>query len=87
VLQALRASQTGPITAGERREEQERLRAALAALPEDQREVVLLHHFHERSLQEVADATRRSVKAVRTLLARARYALGTALEAAAEPPA
>lgn len=81
VLEALRASQTGPVTANERREEQERLGAALTRLPEDQREVVLLHHFHERSLQEVADATGRSVKAVRTLLARAVYQLGDALEA------
>lgn len=81
VLEGLRASHTGPATANERREEQERLRAALEALPPDERQVLLLHHFHERSLNEVAAETERSVKAVRTLLARARYRLGGALEA------
>lgn len=79
-LHSLRASHSGPATTNERREEQERVASALSALPEDERQVILLHHFHEHSLQEVAAETGRSVKAVRTLLARARYRLGGALE-------
>lgn len=55
------------------------LHAAVAELPERQREAIILRHFEERSNPEIAEALGVSVEAVESLLARGRRALRKAL--------
>lgn len=57
-----------------------RLDAALARLPEDQREVILLRKYQELSFAEVGERMGRSEDACRMLLARAMTALTLAME-------
>ena len=67
-----------------------RVRAAVEALPEDQRMAVLLSKYEGLSYRELADAMERSVPAVKSLLVRAREnlrrALAPLLEVAPEEP-
>jgi RNA polymerase sigma-70 factor (ECF subfamily) len=60
--------------------EHERLRAAVRALPEDQRAAVALFHFEEMSVAEVAVALDVPVGTVKTRLMHARRKLRAALE-------
>jgi RNA polymerase sigma-70 factor (ECF subfamily) len=60
--------------------ESERLRAAVRALPEDQRAAVALFHFEEMSVAEVAVALDVPVGTVKTRLMHARRKLRAALE-------
>ena len=60
-------------------ERSRRLDAALARLPEDQREVVLLRKYQEMSFSEIASRMGRSEDACRMLLARAMTALTLAV--------
>jgi RNA polymerase sigma-70 factor (ECF subfamily) len=48
---------------------------AIAALPETQREVLLLAHYEQLSLAEIAEITQLEVTAVKSRLQRARTAL------------
>lgn len=57
----------------------DRLRAALAELPERQRAALLLRHYHEMSYAEIAAALDLSQSAVETLIFRARRALASKL--------
>jgi RNA polymerase sigma-70 factor (ECF subfamily) len=66
----LAADQTSPSRAAERNEELLRLADALAALPEPQREVVVLKHLRGWTLQRIGDHIGRSVPAVASLLRR-----------------
>ena len=66
----LAADQTSPSQAAERNEELLRLADALAALPEPQREVVVLKHLRGWTLQRIADHLDRTVPAVASLLRR-----------------
>jgi RNA polymerase sigma-70 factor (ECF subfamily) len=66
----LAADQTSPSEAAGRREGADRLAAAVAALPDDQREVVLLKHCHGLTLDELAARLGRTVPAVAGLLRR-----------------
>ena len=66
----LAADQTSPSQAAERNEELLRLADALAALPEPQREVVVLKHLRGLTLQQIADQIGRTVPAVASLLRR-----------------
>ena len=66
----LAADQTSPSQAAERNEELLRLADALAALPEPQREVVVLKHLRGWTLQRIADHLGRTVPAVASLLRR-----------------
>lgn len=84
VVDQLRASRTGPGTAVVRLEEQARLHRALAALPADEREGVLLHHFHGLTQEQIAERLALTVKQVRGLLTRGRFKVGAALRSAAE---
>ena len=52
-----------------------RVREAVAALPEGQRAVLVLRHFHELPYSEIADVMDTTVSAVESLLFRARTAL------------
>ncbi len=84
VVDLLRASRTGPGTAVVRLEEQGRLHRALEALPADEREGVLLHHFHGLTQEQIAERLALTVKQVRGLLARGRFKVGVALRGAPE---
>jgi RNA polymerase sigma-70 factor (ECF subfamily) len=64
------ADQTSPSQGAQRCEDLLRLAAALARLPEDQREVVELHHLEGLALAEVAAEMRRTLPAVVGLLFR-----------------
>jgi RNA polymerase sigma-70 factor (ECF subfamily) len=66
----LAADQTSPSGAAMRNEELLRLADALAALPELQREVVVLKHLRGWALQDIAAHVGRSVPAVASLLRR-----------------
>lgn len=63
----------------ERREEQERVRAAIQELPERQRLAVILSRYEEFSYEGIAQALSTSVSAVETLLFRARRSLAQKL--------
>jgi RNA polymerase sigma-70 factor (ECF subfamily) len=66
----LAADQTSPSQAAIRNEEMLRLADALAALPEPQREVVVLKHLRGWTLQRIADHIGRTIPAVASLLRR-----------------
>jgi len=66
----LAAEQTSPSQVVIRGEDAEKLAAALAQLPDDQRTAVILKHFHEWSLAEIAEHLGRSTLAVAGLLKR-----------------
>ena len=66
----LAADQTSPSERAVRHEELRRLAEALAALTEDQRRAVELHHLHGLTVEEVAGMLGRSEAAVGGLLRR-----------------
>lgn len=71
------------VTPPERLETDERLarvRAAMAALPDPQREALALYAFEQMKYREIAAALAMPVNSVKTLIHRARAALATALE-------
>jgi RNA polymerase sigma-70 factor (ECF subfamily) len=61
-----------PVEEAERSELGERVRAALAELPERQRLALLLNKFHGLGYEEMAESLSMSVPAVKSLLVRAR---------------
>ena len=69
-----------PAAAAAKGEVAVRVRAAVDALPEDQRMAVLLSKYEGLSYRELADAMDRSVPAVKSLLVRARDNLRKTLE-------
>lgn len=79
VLERVRASRTGPATAADRTEQRERLAAALERLESEEREVLLLRSFQERSVEEIADLLGKSTSSVQRLLGRATVRLGSKL--------
>lgn len=66
----LAADQSSPSQRAERQERALRLAAALAELPENQREAVILRHFQGRSLVEIARDLKTTTAAVTGLLHR-----------------
>jgi len=68
-----------PVRRLERREDQQRVRAAVAALPERQRQAVVLQRFQDCRYAEIAEIMGTSVPAVESLLQRATVALKAAL--------
>ena len=70
---------TGPVTAAGRAELRERLEQAMARLPEEQREALLLRHFQQRTIDEIAEVCGRSATATRRLLGKATRRLGALL--------
>lgn len=77
----LAAQLTSPSQKLLRGERAEQLAAALSELPDDQRQAVILKHFHERSLAEIAAEMDRSTMAVAGLLKRGLKKLRTLLDA------
>jgi RNA polymerase sigma-70 factor, ECF subfamily len=71
----LAADQTSPSERAGAHERADRLAAAVAALPADQREAVLLKHCHGTSLAAIAERTGRTLPAVAGLLRRGLHAL------------
>ena len=69
-----------PLEEAERRETRDRVREAVAALPDQQRAALVLSRFQDRSCQEIADTLDTTVDAVKSLLFRARENLRRALE-------
>jgi RNA polymerase sigma-70 factor, ECF subfamily len=80
-----------PTSGAERDEVRERVRSAVAELPENQRVAVALLRFHEFTYEEIARTMSLSVPAVKSLLNRAkdnlRRALAPDLESALRPAA
>jgi RNA polymerase sigma-70 factor, ECF subfamily len=70
LVQFLAADQTSPSQRAIRGEEASRLAAALSSLPDDQRTAVILKHFHDWKLAEIAERLDRSTLAVAGLLKR-----------------
>lgn len=75
----LAASGAAPDTAARRAEEVAAVRAAIAALPEDLREVLVLFEYEDKSHAEIAEIISASPKAVETRLYRARDKLRASL--------
>jgi len=78
--QFLAASQTSPSQQFLKHEEAEKLAAALAQLPDDQRTAVIKKHFHGESLADIAAEMDRSTLAVAGLLKRGLKKLRTQME-------
>jgi len=76
----LASDQTSPSQRVIRGEQAERLAAALAALPEDQRAAVILKHFHDWSIADIAEHLDRTTLAVGGLLKRGLKKLREALD-------
>lgn len=72
-------AQPGPDEQMERNEQMQRVEAALAALPADLREVMLLFTYQDMSYAEIATAAGCSAKAVETRIYRARQMLRVSL--------
>ncbi len=64
-----------PAAAAEQHERSAAVRAAIAELPEDQRAIVLLSEYEDRSQADIAAVLKCTVKAVETRLYRARQSL------------
>lgn len=78
----LAADQTSPSEAADAHERAGVLAAAVAALPDDQREVVLAKHCLGLSLAEIAERTERTTASVAGLLRRGLQALRERLDGA-----
>jgi RNA polymerase sigma-70 factor (ECF subfamily) len=76
---ALAAEQSSPEGAVRRRELRGRLGRALEGLPERQRAVVVLRHYHGMSLEEIATALDMSLGTVKSSLHRALHRMRTGL--------
>jgi RNA polymerase sigma-70 factor (ECF subfamily) len=78
---ALAAPHSTPSQRAQRREQAVLLADALARLPDDYREVIVLHHLEGLTFAEVAERMERSVDSVKNLWARALAQLRRALGA------
>ncbi len=63
------------VSEADRADEEERMEAALRALPDHQRVPLVLYHFEERSYQDIADTLGVSLGKVKTDIHRGRLAL------------
>jgi RNA polymerase sigma-70 factor (ECF subfamily) len=77
--QLIHDPKAGPVQRVQKRELAERIHAALDTLGKSQRRAFVLNKFEHRSYAEVAEEMSLSVKAVKSLLSRARQKLRTAL--------
>lgn len=77
----LASGEDGPEESAMRHERRQQLRQAIAGLPPDYREVVVLHHIHHLSYQQIAARIDAPVRTVETRLYRARALLKKYLSA------
>jgi len=82
LLHRLEMSTAGPASQALRHDTHERLVSSMDALPDDQREVLLLRFFQDRTIDDIAELTGQSATTARRLLGRAALALGALLEEA-----
>lgn len=82
----LESDQSGPALQAERNEQLARVADALAALPEDQRRAIELHHLQGLSVEEVGERLGRSRQAAAGLIFRGLKALRATLEASGGLP-
>jgi RNA polymerase sigma-70 factor (ECF subfamily) len=83
---ALQEQAPGPEEASVRREQTEMLQALLAKLPPEDRSVIVMRYWYDLSYEEIAEATRTTVSAVKSRLHRARGSLGEMLPGAGRAP-
>lgn len=81
VLAGLQRSGHGPATSLVRREERDRLAAAVEQLPDEDRDVFVLRHFAGLTLDAIADQLGRSASSVRRSLGRSTRDVGRRLGA------
>ena len=82
------AAGSGPVEAAEGRDAQaEAVRDAIARLPDAQRAVIILRHYHDLSYADIAAALEVSVSSVESLLFRSRRKLRAILETESPNPA
>jgi RNA polymerase sigma-70 factor (ECF subfamily) len=84
---ALAAAQRGPAADLERRELRQRVASAVEALPAEEREAIVLRHFHDLNAGEIADVVGRPRTTVQSCLARALARLNFRLKSHAGAPA
>lgn len=68
-----------PVAVVERREARTAIWRAIAALPDDYRQIILMRHVNELSYQEISEATCLPIGTVKSRLARARQQLAASL--------
>jgi RNA polymerase sigma-70 factor (ECF subfamily) len=73
----------GPEEASVRREQSEAMQALLARLVPDDRSVIVMRYWYDLSYEEIAEATRTTVSAVKSRLHRARGSLAEMMQASA----
>ncbi|MGA8721813.1 MAG: sigma-70 family RNA polymerase sigma factor, partial [Solirubrobacteraceae bacterium] len=81
VMELLRAPASDPIAEADRRESLRRLIADVRRLPEQQRSALLMRELGGMSYADMASALGVTIPAVKSLLVRARLALGQAIAA------
>lgn len=80
VLARLCAEATGPATEADRRDRADALGAALDELDELEREALLLRHFHDLTLDAIAEQLGTSEPSVRRAIGRGQVKLGARLQ-------
>jgi RNA polymerase sigma-70 factor (ECF subfamily) len=80
LLDRVRASNTGPVTASIRGEDLEDVYRALEKLTESEREVIVLHYLEQLPVTEVAAIVGLSPSAVRRCLSRCCQKVGSTLD-------
>jgi RNA polymerase sigma-70 factor, ECF subfamily len=83
---ALQMQSPSPEEASIRREQTEAIQAMLSRLSPDDRAVIVLRYWYDLSYEEIAEATRATVSAVKSRLHRARGSLGDMVNAQAQAP-
>tara|TARA_R110002094_G_scaffold92476_2_gene94242 strand:+ start:2473 stop:3090 length:618 start_codon:yes stop_codon:yes gene_type:complete len=79
VLEGITAGTIGPVSRAARVEQRQRLAAAMAELPRDEREAMLMRHFEGLEVDVIAVRLGTSASSVRRLIGRATLRLGTTL--------
>ena len=83
---ALQEQQPGPEEALVRRQQAELLQGLLARLSPEDRSVIVMRYWYDLSYEEIAEATRTTVSAVKSRLHRARGSVGQMLGPGAAAP-
>ena len=79
VLDGITAGTSGPASRAARVEQRQRLAAAMADLPRDERDAMLMRHFEGLEVDVIAVKLGTSASSVRRLIGRATLRLGTTL--------